>query len=105
MKSFGEIIREQRKKRGLYLRHVAAETDIDQAVISKFEKGERKPSREQVIRFAKFYNIDHDKLIIAWLSDRVIYDLQNEKLATKALKVAEKKITYKTKKCNRKYLI
>ena len=94
MKSFGEIIREQREKKGLYLRQVAAKTDIDQAVISKFEKGERKPSREQVIRFAKFYSIDYDKLIIAWLSDRVIYDLQNEKLATKALKVAERKIAY-----------
>ena len=94
MKSFGEIIREQRNKKGLYLRQVAAETEIDQAIISKFEKGVRKPTKEQVLRFAKFYGLEQDKLIVASLSDRVAYDLQNENLANKVLKVAEKKIEY-----------
>jgi|AntAceMinimDraft_16_1070373.scaffolds.fasta_scaffold51602_3 predicted nucleotidyltransferase len=94
MKTFGEIIREERKKRGLYLRQVAAATDIDQAIISKFEKGERKPAKEQVLRFAKFFEIKKNLLLIAWLSDRVVYDLQEEKLASQVLKVAEEKIIY-----------
>lgn len=94
MKSFGEIIREERKKRRFYLRQVAAAIDVDQAIISKFEKGDRKPSREQVLRFAEFYKLDKEQLIIAWLSDKVVYDLQNEELASKVLKVAEQKITY-----------
>jgi len=97
MESFSQIIRQERKKRGLYLRQVAAGTDIDQAIISKFETGERKPNKEQVLRIARFYGINQDNLLIAWLSDRVAYYLQNEKLAGKVLKVAEKKIKYETK--------
>ena len=45
MKSFGEIIREAREKKNYILRHVGAELDIDQAIISKFERGERKPTK------------------------------------------------------------
>jgi HTH-type transcriptional regulator, competence development regulator len=98
MKAFGEIIREERENKGLFLRQVAAALDIDQAVISKFEKGERKPSREQVIKFAKYYKLDKELLIVAWLSDKVVYELQDEKLANEALKAAEQKINYNKKK-------
>ena len=94
MKTFGEIIRVERENKGLFLRQVAAALDIDQAVISKFEKGERKPSREQVIKFAKYYKLDKELLIVAWLSDKVVYELQDEKLANEALKAAEEKINY-----------
>jgi ribosome-binding protein aMBF1 (putative translation factor) len=94
MKSFGELIREEREKRGLFLRQVAAALEIDQAVISKFEKGDRKPSREQVLKFARYYKLNRDQLLVAWLSDKVVYELQNEKLAAEALKVAEEKINY-----------
>ncbi len=97
MKSFGEIIKEARETKGLYLRQVAAELDIDQAIISKFEHGERKPSKEQVILFAGFFKLDKEDLLIAWLSDKVVYDLKDETLADKALKVAEQKIRYKRK--------
>jgi transcriptional regulator with XRE-family HTH domain len=98
MKTFGEIIRVERENKGLFLRQVAAALDIDQAVISKFEKGERKPSREQVIKFAKYYKLDKELLIVAWLSDKVVYELQDEKLANEALKAAEEKINYNKKK-------
>jgi len=98
MKTFGEIIREERENKGLFLRQVAAALDIDQAVISKFEKGERKPSREQVLKFAKYYKLDKELIIVAWLSDKVVYELQDEKLANEALKAAEEKINYNKKK-------
>ena len=95
MKSFGKIIKDVREAKGLYLRQVAAELDIDQAIISKFEHGDRKPSKEQVILFAEFFKIDKEELLIAWLSDKVVYDLKDEILADKVLKVAEQKIQYK----------
>lgn len=94
MKTFGNIIRTEREKKGLFLRQVAAAMEIDQALISKFEKGDRKPSKEQVERFADFYGLDKDELIIMWLSDKIVYAIQDEKNAEKALKVAEKKIEY-----------
>ena len=71
--------------------------DIDQAIISKFERNERKPTKEQVLKFAKFYKLDKDELLVAWLSDRVVDDLQDENLADKALKAAEEKIKHMKK--------
>ncbi|GAB4467984.1 MAG: hypothetical protein OHK0057_08360 [Thermoflexibacter sp.] len=71
--------------------------DIDQAIISKFERNERKPTKEQVLKFAKFYKLDKDELLVAWLSDRVVDDLQDENLADKDLKAAEEKIKHKKK--------
>ena len=94
MESFGEIIRQAREAKNLILRQVGAELDIDQAIISKFERGERKPTKEQVQKFADFYNLEKDRLLIAWLSDKVIYDLKNESLAEEVLKVAEQRIKY-----------
>ena len=97
MNTFGDLIRLARESKGLFLRQVAAELDIDQAIISKFERNERKPTKEQVLKFAKFYKLDKDELLVAWLSDRVVDDLQDENLADKALKAAEEKIKQKKK--------
>lgn len=97
MNTFGDLIRLARENKGLFLRQVSAELDIDQAIISKFERNERKPTKEQVLKFAKFYKLDKDELLVAWLSDRVVDDLQDENLADKALKVAEEKIKNKKK--------
>jgi transcriptional regulator with XRE-family HTH domain len=94
MESFGDKIRIARENSSLLLRQVAAELDIDQAIISKFERGGRKPTREQVLKFAKFYKINNDELLVAWLSDKVTYEIGEENLACEALKVVEEKIKY-----------
>ena len=95
MSNFGDLIRIAREEKGLFLRQVAAELDIDQAIISKIERNERKPTKEQVLKFAKFFNLKEDELLIAWLSDKVVDDLQDENLADKVLKAAEQKIKHK----------
>ncbi len=102
MLSIGEQIRKLREEQGLPLRKVAAELDIDQSILSKIERGERKASKEQIIQIARIFNVDEKELLINYLSDRVLYDLKDEDLATDALKVAEKKIKYMTKNQNGK---
>lgn len=102
MLSIGEQIRKLREDEGLPLRKVAAELDIDQSILSKIERGERKASKEQIIQIARIFNVDEKELLINYLSDRVLYDLKDEDLATDALKVAEKKIKYMTKNQNGK---
>jgi ribosome-binding protein aMBF1 (putative translation factor) len=94
METFGNKIRKERERNALLLRQVAAELEIDQAVISKIERSERKPTRQQVLKFAKFYKLNCDELLISWLSDKITYELENENLAWQALKVAEEKIKY-----------
>jgi len=100
MLSIGEEIRKLREDRGLPLRKIAAELDIDQSILSKIERGERKASKEQIIQIAKIFNVDEKELLINYLSDRVLYDLIEEDLASDVLKVAEKKIKYRTKNRN-----
>ena len=102
MLSIGEQIRKLREDQGLPLRKVAAELDIDQSILSKIERGERKATKEQIIQIAKIFKVDEKELLINYLSDRVLYDLKDEDLATDALKVAEKKIKYMTKNQNGK---
>ncbi|KAA2242636.1 helix-turn-helix transcriptional regulator [Chitinophaga agrisoli] len=92
MTNFAELIRIERAKQRLLLREVAVKLEIDQAVISKFERNERKPTKEQVLKFAKFYNLDEETLLIEWLSDKVANDLQEEHLAYKVLEAARQKI-------------
>jgi transcriptional regulator with XRE-family HTH domain len=92
METLGEIIRVEREKRGLLLRHVGAAIDVDQALISKFERGERLPTKEQVIRLAKLYDREENDLIAAWLADKILIEVRNEKMGLRAMKLAEEKI-------------
>ena len=98
MDSLGNRIKQLREKQELPLRTVAAFLDIDQAVLSKIEHGHRKATREQVTNLAKYFKTDEDELIVAWLSDKLAYELQDENLSKEALKAAEKKVDYLKKK-------
>jgi transcriptional regulator with XRE-family HTH domain len=94
MQTIGKQIRTLRKYSGLPLRKVAAFLDIDQSILSKIERGERNATKEQIIQIAQIFNIDKNELLINYFSDKVIYELINEKIAIDVLKVAEKKIKY-----------
>ena len=94
METFGDIIKTERENKGLILRQVASALDIDQAIISKFERGERKPTKEQVEKFAEFYNLDKNKLITSWLSDQIANTILYEENIGEVLKVAEEKALY-----------
>lgn len=106
MKSFGETVRDLRKMKKLPLRTVAEFLDIDQAILSKIERGQRKASRHLVAEFASYYRVDKNQLMISWLSDNLANDLQDEENAMEALQVAEDKIIYnKRKSLNQRQII
>ena len=94
MKSLGNILKVAREEKEMILRKVSAEVDIDQSLISKFEKNERKPTKEQLIRLAKFYNLPEQELIINWYSEKIAEDLKYTQATTEILRVAEEKINY-----------
>lgn len=96
MDSLGETIKKLREHKGLPLRIVAAYLDIDQAILSKIERGQRKAPREQVVKLAKYFEVQEEPLMVAWLSDKLVYELEDEDLALKAMQVAEEKIKYKS---------
>ncbi|MDD5152272.1 MAG: helix-turn-helix transcriptional regulator [Flavobacterium sp.] len=94
METFGDIIKNKRESKGLILRQVASALDIDQAIVSKFERGERKPTKEQVGKFAEFYDLDKDFLVTSWLSDKIANEILYENNIAEVLKVAEEKALY-----------
>lgn len=94
MKTTGEIIRQQRESKGLLLRQVAAYLDIDQAILSKIERNERKPTKVHIIKLAEFLKLDKDELIVQFMSDKIAYEIADEECANRVLRVAEKKVNY-----------
>jgi transcriptional regulator with XRE-family HTH domain len=49
---------------------VAQLLGIDQALISKFESGTRKPTREQVVKLITLLDIDLETIMVAWLKEK-----------------------------------
>ena len=94
MQTFGEIIKNERESKGLLLRQVASVLEIDQAIVSKFERGNRKPTKEQVEKFAEFYDLDKNRLVTSWLSDQIANTIFYEENIGEVLKVAEEKAIY-----------
>ncbi len=92
--NLGESIRQLREQKGAPLRIVAAYLDIDQAILSKIERGKRRAKRGDIVNLAKYFGINEDELLIKWLSSRILYELQDEKLAKSAIKLAEEQISY-----------
>ena len=106
MNSLGNTIRMLREDKQLPLRTVAAYLDIDQAVLSKVERGQRKLNREQVVKLAGYFKVKENDFLVAWLSDKLVYELEDEELALEALQVAEEKVSYIAfKKVDRKALL
>ncbi|MBE6750539.1 MAG: helix-turn-helix transcriptional regulator [Ruminococcaceae bacterium] len=63
----GEIVKNNlkvlRKSKGYTQIAVQMKTGIEQALLSKFENGERVPPTETLIRLADFYNVSIDYIL------------------------------------------
>ena len=56
-------LKELRKKRGYTQISVQMQTGIEQALLSKFENGERVPPTETLLKLAEFYNVSMDYIL------------------------------------------
>lgn len=92
--TIGEKLRYIREEEELPLRKVAALLDIDVAILSKMERGERRITKEVVLKLADIYDYNADELLISFLSDKILYEIQDEDLGIEALKVAEERAKY-----------
>lgn len=89
------LLKNARIAKNLKIKEVASKASIDQALISKFEKGTRKPTKAQLAVLADVLGIDYDKLYIAWLKEKILYEITEDTFGLEALKLAEKEIQYK----------
>jgi transcriptional regulator with XRE-family HTH domain len=88
----GQKIRETREKQNLLLRQVAAHIEVDTALMSKAERGERNLNREHVIKLAQLLKSSEDEFVSLWLCDKVIEAVGTDPLAEKGIKKALTKI-------------
>lgn len=91
MSHFGQKVRQLREKQMLLLRQVAAHLEVDTALMSKIERGERNASKKQVIEIAQFLKANEEELLTLWLADKIENTIVEEPaIAYKALKIANK---------------
>jgi transcriptional regulator with XRE-family HTH domain len=88
----GKKLRELREQKGLLLRQVAAELEVDTAYISKMEQGKKFIKREFIIKLAGIYNSNEKELLSLWLADQIYKILKGEEVAKQALIAVEKYI-------------
>jgi predicted nucleotidyltransferase len=94
--SIGNTLRRLRVEKKLPLRKVASWVDVDVAILSKMERGERRLTKAMVQKLAKLYEYDVDELLVLYLRDKVLYEVGDDHLALKALHVAERAVSYKS---------
>lgn len=88
----GQKVRETREKQNLLLRQVAAHIEVDTALMSKAERGERNLNREQVLKLAQLLKVSEDEFVSLWLCDKVIEAVGEDPLAEQGIKKALTKI-------------
>ena len=79
------LLKSAREKKGLKTREISTLLKIDQALISKFENGQRTPTRKQVEQLAQLLEIDLEALLVAWLKEKIRQVIAEEPLGLKVL--------------------
>ena len=95
MNYLGQKIREVREGKGVLLRQLAAYAEVDTALISKLERGERRATRDQVLKIADFLEIHQNELIKLWLADKVSDSIEGEANPVEVLKYVLKQLEKK----------
>jgi Fic family protein/DNA-binding XRE family transcriptional regulator len=86
------LLKNAREQKGLKTREVAQLLGIDQALISKFENGSRKPTKDQVIKLASLLEIDFETLMVAWLKEKILYEIGQDEFALKAMNMVREEM-------------
>jgi len=83
-----------RKDKSLKMREVASATNIDQALISKFESGKRLPTEKQIESLSNLYEANYKELRKLWQSEKIYEILKYDGNALEILQVAESRLEY-----------
>lgn len=88
----GEKIRELRETNNVLIRQLAAQLDMDTALLSKMERGDRLFRKEDLTKIAKIFQVQEEDLLKLWLADKVIKTIEPEGFQKEALELALKTI-------------
>jgi len=71
-----EILKDARNSKQLSTRKLSELTNIDQALISKFENGLRIPTKVQIQKLATILDINLKDILVAWYKVKILYDYE-----------------------------
>ena len=91
--TFGETIRAVRKKKGKPLRVFAAAMEIDSALLSKIERGERLPTKKQLPKFARYYNIPVKELTAQFIADKISQEYGLHDITLNAVGIVQERMS------------
>lgn len=83
----GPKIRELREENQMLLRQLAAQLEIDTAVLSKMERGDRLFKKEDILALAGIFRQSEEELLTLWLADKVLKTIETENYKPQALKL------------------
>jgi len=63
MKTFGNIIRDLRKQKGITQKELAQLLQLSESTIGMYERNERQPDYNSLIRIADYFNVSTDFLL------------------------------------------
>ena len=87
------LLKTARKEQNLLAREVAHALGVDQGLVSKFENGQRLPTKDQLHQLATILKISYKDLMIAWMEERIWNDLKDEPYLTDALQLLQERAT------------
>jgi adenine-specific DNA-methyltransferase len=94
MNSVGLYLKVAREDLDLPLQEVCQHTKIDVSLLSRIENGKRVPTKEQVLQLAKFYQIEEEGILVHWLTEKLLNEVENKDYGLRALQAAEDMVQY-----------
>ena len=84
MELFSSRIRKLRQQSGELQRDLAKYIGVDVPMYSRYEHGERRPRREQVVKLARRFKVDADELVAQWLAEQAYGLIATDRMADRA---------------------
>ncbi len=86
------LLKNARVAKNLRARELAQLMSIDQTLISRFESGDRLPTRQQIIQLSFHLDIQQDELLVQWLKEKILTEVRNEPYAFQVLQLVQEEI-------------
>ena len=96
--SLAALLSDQRTKMGFTYRSLSQLSGIDAALLNKYEKGERIPSKSHIEELIRSLQLEEQETKSRWLAERIYLILEDEDYSVEALRVAEGEIKYRKSK-------
>jgi Fic family protein len=94
MERIGDLLQENRMLKKMTLWEVQDKTGIAVSLLSKIERGDRLPTKEQILKLANTYQANIKSLMVEWLSEKIYSQVMDEEFGLEVLMVAEDKVRY-----------